>query len=474
MERVRPLPRPAPSPRAAALPAGPLLLLLLLPSPAACSRRPERPNLLLVTLDTTRRDHLSCYGYDRETSPNLDRLAREGQKLERAWAVSSWTLPTHASLFTGLYPSTHGAHAAEGEDAISLDAAVRDPGGIYREERARALPEEAVTLAEVLRDAGYATGGVAGGPWLEPVFGLAQGFEFYDGEVDSTAGRRGEEVNARALAFLREQGDGPFFLFVNYFDPHAPWDPPPAFRFRFFPEARLPDVARDEAAARDFDVSQYDGEIAYMDRCLGELLRALRDMGLYDRTWIVVTSDHGELLGEHGLWWHGLGLFEEEVRCPLVIKWPEGWPPLPDGAAPFRQVDLMPLVLERLGIESPGRMEGSARGREEAPVVCELFRNPFRVRRFGARFDRALTAVISGGFKLVLSTREGDPDAGLFSLEGDAGEGRDLSTELPGEAQRLRRLLEKWRRGLAPPLPARAARPGADTRKRLRGLGYPP
>ena len=456
--------------------AGAVLLLLTACVVPGCEKRSPLPNILLITLDTTRRDHLSCYGYERNTTPHLDRLAQEGQKLERVWAVSSWTLPTHASLFTGLYPSTHGAHAADGErkDTLSLDAAITDPEGIYKEERVHALSEEAVTLAEALRREGFATGGVAGGPWLEPVFGLAQGFDFYDGEVDSTAGRRAGEVNARALAFLRKHENEPFFLFLNYFDPHAPWDPPPEFRFRFFPEARLPEVARDEAAARAFDVSQYDGEIAYMDRCIGELLQALRDMGIYDRTWIVVTSDHGELLGEHGLWWHGFGLFEEEVRCPLIIKWPAGWRPLSDPETPFQQVDLMPLVLDRLGIALPGSLEGRAHGRGARAVVCELFRNPFRIKRFGNRFDRGLTAVISGGYKLILSTREGDPDAGLFRIADDPGETRDLSRKAPGEVKRLRGLLDAWRKHLAPPLPARTAHPGEATRRRLHGLGYGP
>ncbi len=456
-----------------------LAAMLLLPAAAAAaflllreSGLEDRPNILLITLDTTRADHLSCYGYGRKTTPNLDRLASEGRRFENMVAVSSWTLPTHASLFTGLFPSTHGAHFAE-KGAVSLDQAIRDEAGTYADFRVNALPAEAVTLAEILKAAGYATGGIGSGPWLKTIFGLAQGFDEYDCEVHSTPGRQEDKVTDLAIPFLDRHQARPFFLFLTSFDPHAPWDPPPDLRFRFFPEEKLPLVQVDEAVAKEFDISQYDAEILYMDRELGRLFNILKNMGLFDSTWIIVTSDHGELLGEHGLWWHGFSLFEGEIRCPLIMKWPAGSQPLPQTEAACGQVDLLPLVLERLDLAAPGRLEGTPLGRDSMAQVCELYRNPGNARLFGPRFDRKLSALIAGRYKLILSSREDDPDAGLYDFRADPLDSRDLSQAKPEVLEELNSLLEKWKRTLNPPLvPLRIEGVDPETGKQLEALGY--
>ncbi|MCZ6465221.1 MAG: sulfatase-like hydrolase/transferase, partial [Proteobacteria bacterium] len=227
----------------------PVLCLLLAVTPIACGEREDpgdgRPSIVLISLDTTRPDHLSVNGYEHETTPNLARLALDGQVFPNFVTASSWTLPTHASLFTGLHPTTHGARYSKRGDTALSDAVGR-PGffGFYRANR---LPDAAVTLAEVLQAEGYQTFGVGSGPWLKPIFGLHQGFEEYDGDTSSLEGRRAEEANALALRDLERAGRRPFFLFVNYFDPHSPYDPhgdlAQRFRGRGEDQAQLDELA---------------------------------------------------------------------------------------------------------------------------------------------------------------------------------------------------------------------------------------
>jgi arylsulfatase A-like enzyme len=176
------------------------------------------------------------------------------------------------------------------------------------------LSEEAISLAEVLRGHGYATGGVGAGPWLKSMFGLAQGFDWYDSDTRSLRGRPGEEVNKLAIRFLRKHRDEPFFLFVNYFDAHDPYLPPPDLQFEFFDPALIDQVETDPERALEYKISQYDAEILLVDRHLGVLLEALKDLGVYENTWMMVMSDHGEEFGEHGLERHGFSLFEPEIR----------------------------------------------------------------------------------------------------------------------------------------------------------------
>ncbi|MEW6072481.1 MAG: sulfatase [Planctomycetota bacterium] len=447
-------------------PRGTALAAALLAGAVACSEEAAvdgRPPLVLITLDTTRVDHLSCYGYGQPTTPHLERLAAESVVFTDCIAVSSWTLPTHASMFTGLFPSTHGAHY-DPEGEVALSTAVGGPE-IFAHFKVHGLAPEAVTLAEVLQSAGYATVGVGSGPWLKPVFGLAQGFHAYDCEFSSIAGRAAPEVNAIALPFLRRQHRRPFFLFLNYFDPHDPYDPPPELARRFL-AGGAPSDARLAALAR------YDAELFEMDAGIGEVLDELRARGLYDRSWIVVVSDHGELFGEHGLEMHGFSLFEDEVRSALMIKPPVGRELILDPAARVQHVDLMPFLLHELGIPAPP-MEGDPLGRVDHAVVSELFENEGNVVWKGERFRRRLWAIYSGRFKRILSTKENDPDAGLFDLEVDPGERHDLAADRPEEARKLAAEWSAWRDSLLEPLDTSPLE-GIDeaTQRQLRNLGY--
>ena len=332
---------------------------------------PPPPNVLLISLDTTRRDHLSCYGYERPTTPNIDALANEGLLFTRAAAVSSWTLPTHVSMLTGLYPRTHGAHfmAQDEESAVP-------------EFSLGAMTPSCRTLAEVLDVAGFNTGAIVSNSYfLQPKLGLNRGFHHYD---FTQAGeplfyRPAEEITDAAVDWLGKQAN-PFFLFLNYMDPHAPYLPPEPYdrRFASFPEqgelrrsfadwkaytertaqvkqGGKPLSEREAAYFRD----QYDGELAYLDAEVGRLLDWLRDQDRFDDTLIVVTSDHGEAFGEHGVAGHGVTLYEHQLAIPLIVK-PPGSANAERIDVRVSQVDIFPTVLEILGMEVPGDIQGAS------------------------------------------------------------------------------------------------------------------
>jgi arylsulfatase A-like enzyme len=455
------------NPFVAALAIGLLSLL------TSCSPSSSRPNILLITLDTTRADHLSCYGYFRKTTPNLDQLAAEGQRFENALAVSSWTLPTHASLFTGLFPITHGAHYSD-KGRVTLSEAVEvGRKELYDTFRANGLSAESTTLAEMLKAEGYATGGIGAGPWMNPVFGLDQGFDYYDCDVNSTWGRRADEVTALGQHFIKGLERGPFFLFLNYFDPHGPYTPPKSCALQFKDEAFMARAKSDPSLKREYETCLYDGEIFFMDKQIGYMLDTLKERGLYDDTWIIVLGDHGELFGEHGLEKHGYSLYEGEVAMPLIIKWPEGWAPCRNTDARYQQVDIVPTIAERLGLESPPAFEGEPLDRLTHPAVCELYRNQGNVTTKGERFDRSLTALYADQYKLILSTKEEDRDAGLFDLAADPAEEEDIAASRPQLAEALRTLLDQWRASCLNPLtPKQIDAIDPETQRQLEALGY--
>jgi len=465
-------PANAAEPMTAAGAIAPLIAFALIGFAGCSGEVPSRPDVLLITLDTTRADHLGCYGYSRAVSPELDRFALDAVLYRRAWSTDSWTLPAHASILTGKYPSSHGAHfnAATGE--LSLASVV--PRERFADVKVNRLGEEAVTLAELLGAAGYETAAIVGGPWLSPVFGLLQGYALMDAEVDTLAGRPADQLTDRAIAWIRGVPSGrPLHLLLNYFEPHWPYEPAPGYDD--LPGAHSPlEVSLDEvidgAALDDGQrrayLARYDGEIRFMDHHFGRLLDALRDAGRYDGALIVVAADHGESFGEHGLMSHGPWLYEEVLRVPLVIHFPGGRHAGTAVDALVSLVDLLPLVAGEVGVPVPAGVEGVSLGRRDL-VLAESFRDALWIRAHGPRFDRELVAGIRWPWKLIVSD-SGTRD--LYRLDEDPGELRNRA----GEAAELdlRRVVDAARARLVRP-PATAPT-GVDsrTRDRLRELGY--
>ena len=410
-----------------------------------CADRP-RWNLLLVTFDTTRADHLGCYGNATIQTPNLDRLAREGIRFTRAYATIPLTLPSHTTIMTGRYPLAHG---------------VRD-NGLFQ------VAPQQLTLAELLRDQGYRTGAAVGGFPLVARYGLDQGFDFYDDRLSTEEedpqghrlprrrdiffeDRRAGLVNEALFGWLERRSRQPFCAWIHYYDPHQPQAPPPPY---------------DALYADD----PYDGEIAYADDSLGAVLQRLREMGVYERTLIAVTADHGEGLEEHSELTHAMLAYDSTLHVPLLLRIPGG----PHGRVIEQRVshvDLLPTVLEALQVAAPRGLQGrsllpllngaaAARDFAERPTYAETL-SP----RFSHGWSE-LRALYRDRYKYIHGAR---PE--LFDLIADPGERVSLIGARPELARDLRDRLLRFVGQSAVKVEASVAA-DAEARQRLEALGY--
>jgi arylsulfatase A-like enzyme len=448
-------------------PRGGLGSIGLLLSLACGLGRPEiAPNLVLISLDTTRRDHLSVYGYERDTTPHLARFAAGGVRFEQAYAPTSTTAPTHATLFTSLYPITHRVL----KNGQVLIAAHR-------------------TLAERLNEQGYATAGFVSSFVLDARFGASQGFDHWDDEFQrETASvvdgqwegapfevfdRRADATTERALAWLDElRGEGsPFFLFVHYFDPHQPYRPPAEFEVRFGSKEGAPNDLRSL-------VARYDAELAFTDHAVDRLLDAISTVERAANTLVVITADHGEGLMQHGHLGHGVHLYEEQVRVPLLLHWPGHLPAGRVIKGPVSLIDLAPTVLELMGVEvEEGTMQGhSLTGVLEGRSELDRERPIFLLRRHhepgfeeGIRVAGVQYGLRRGAWKLILAPDEGPRQ--LYQLAHDPLERVNLAADEPERADALEREIEAWRARYERNETAPSAISEPD-RERLRALGY--
>ena len=314
--------------------------------PAPASAKPAW-NVVLITIDTLRADHLGCYGDKQIKTPNIDQLAAEGTRFERAFAVVPVTLPSHTTILTGTYPMLSGMHDFS----------------------ANKLSPSQPTMASVLKQAGYATGAVIGAAVLDSRFGLNHGFDFYYDHFDfsrlneenlDAMERPGNVVADVTLDWLGKNWQTKFFLWMHLYDPHAPYTPPEPYRTEY--AGRL-----------------YDGEIAFADEQVGRLVRFLKEKGVYRNTVIVLAGDHGEGLGEHGEKTHGFFIYNSTMHVPLIMR-------LPDAAGgrvvedPVSLVDLMPTVLRAVGVDIPAQVQGKsllARVRGEDAQAAERERTVY-------------------------------------------------------------------------------------------------
>lgn len=423
-------------------------VLMLLPALLAviaggCARE-QRLNVLLVTIDTARADRFGCYGYAEPSSPNIDALAAEGALFTHAFATNPITLPSHTSIMTGTYPVFHG---------------VRD-NSTYM------VRESVTTLAEILKGAGYQTSAIIGAFVLDSRFGLDQGFTDYDDriaadwskdEIETREAnsfgfeeRKAHLVTASALEWLRKPHGSPFFLWLHYFDPHQPINPPEPYHSRFN--------------------EPYAGEIALADEQLNHVLDELKKQKIYDRTLIVILADHGEGLMEHGEPTHSLLVFDAVMRVPLIFR-------MPGEPAGLRQdqlastVDVLPTVLDLLGLETPPEVQG----RTLAPLV----RGQDMAVAPRSIYMETLVPTLQCGWGSLRAVRTADeklihgPRPRLYRVGEDPGELYNLADREPEAVQRLTAELENclnlWS---SPDAAASISATDEETMAKLASLGY--
>ena len=454
------------------------------------------PNLILVVLDTVRADRLSSYGYKLPTTPHLDSLAREGLLYESAISPAPWTLPSHASLFTGLYPSEHGAQTTT------------------------MPPPPVPTLAEVLSDAGYETIAICQNPWMGAARELQRGFQqcpdvwsrpklSWWGRLASKASvalclhDTGAKVTTDIVLKSLTSVSEPFFMFVNYLDAHGPSSNLRPFSVRGVTLAealyrRLVHIVQTKRGTQwdallrntprtvKLHSRMYDNDLHYLDRHFGRLERHLKESGLAGRTMVVVTADHGENLGEHNLLWHFFSLHDTLIRVPLIVRSPGVLPPNHRIAAQVQLTDLLPSLCRKLGlplapeVDRPHRpdlfdLERLADGQWSAyaehvpPPLLDKWADANQDYPFDS-LRRELRAVRTSTHKYI---RASDGSEVLYDLTSDPGETTDLIEHDQGLARKLADKLTDWESRLLPTPPQDSdSAESEDLAERLRELGY--
>ena len=413
-----------------------------------------KPNVLFILVDTLRADRLGCYGNLNGLTPVMDSVAAEGVLFERGIAQAPWTLPSVASLFSGVYPSVHGANKYETVETADVQSV-----GV------NVLADTYETLAERTHAGGCATAGFVANIFLKPKFGLNQGFAFFDDSFVAND-TPGSTVNAAAIQWLQQRKtDEPFFMYLHYMDVHAPYTADDRFVEPLVKKvADLPDkreVSREEYHKHpgyfkkssapylknplhkpvmpyaEYWYARYDAGVAQIDFYIGELRSELQRMGLWDDLYVVITADHGEALGEHRVWTHGLTPHQDQLHVPMIIRWPGQVPAGKRITQSVRMFDLMPTLLEHLGLLDAGDIQarslaGLIRGDETADRVAlgEAVKDNFRLR-----------ALVEGKWKLIFNGAT--KRAWLFDLDNDPGEQTDVAAEHEDIVERIKAKLEE-------------------------------
>lgn len=397
---------------------------------SACSRTPVPPaaNVVLITIDTLRADHLECYGYASIRTPGINALAADGALFRHAIAQVPLTLPSHCSILTGTYPNATG---------------VRDQAGFT-------LAPDRTTLAELLKPAGFDTAAFVASAVLAPEYGLNQGFDVYAAPTRvAEVERRGDAVLDDALRWIQAPGRKRFFAWIHFFDPHAPYAPPEPYRSQYAP--RL-----------------YDGEIAFTDSQIEKLSAALKATGHYDKTVIVLTGDHGESLGEHGEETHGLLLYDATLHVPLIVKPANQRPKNRMIAGQVRGIDIVPTILDLLSLPIPPHVQGQSlvpllNGSRASPVLSAFAETYFPLYHFQWS---PLVAVRTGTYKYIQA-----PHPELYDLKSDPGESRNVLQDFPRTAAEMQDQVQKAyvRSAAASAQPSPST---ASTMRKLQSLGY--
>jgi arylsulfatase A-like enzyme len=388
---------------------------------------PEAP-IIIIDIDTLRASHLGCYGYHRNTSPNIDTFAASAQKFNWAFAQAPNTPPSQASILTGLYPTTHGM--------------IRDEDTI---------PEAVTTLAETLRDHGWETAAFVDGGYMAQKFGMDQGFNLYN----DSEGRGLATIGPKASQWVSENGDSPFLLLIHTYDTHTPYAPKEPYRSLFIDEIDPPSPGFEPSAQAmetirtsvwtdeplslppndlEYAKAMYDSEIRYVDTWVGSFLEHLADLGLDERSIIVVISDHGEEFQEHGSVLHEK-LYTTVTHIPLIIGTPKGFPARAIESV-VESVDLMPTLLDLVGVPVPSGVQGESLvplmlGAEVEGIA--FGESPdFGVQRFAARAP----------FRFQLTGKRYITE--LYDFKQDPTEQHDLSEEFPLTVDQLYDEIKQW------------------------------
>jgi len=377
-------------------------------------------NIILIAIDTLRADHLGCYGYPRTTSPNIDQLAHDSIIFENAFAQSPWTLPSFSSMFTSLYPSQHKA-------------------GLINKK----LEDDYLTLAEILSQNGYYTIGFTGGAYLSKEFGLSQGFDIFY-EYNSPQSNDIENVIQHAIKWLKEKRKDKFFLFVHSYQPHSPYWPPTDFDifFKSYTGRITGDIWKDIGIVpeklesrfktlskidRDRLISLYDGDILYTDYWIGRLLTTLQDLGLYNNSLIIFTSDHGEEFNEHGAWEHGHSLYNELIHVPLILKLPGLKLRGTKSKRIAQLIDILPTICEIANLKINFSIQGEsllAKSSEKNIAYSQSFPVP------------NLLAVVEGDTKVIFNFDNAKCE--IYNIEEDRYEKFNIFSEKKFEYYKLK------------------------------------
>lgn len=362
-------------------------------------------NIILITIDALRPDHLGCYGYPVNTSPRINKIAKEGTVFKNNFAQSSWTAASMVSMFTSTLPPTHGIfHGQVIEDKV-----------YYQE----VLSDDFTTLPEILKSAGYTTAGFSTNSHLTKKQGFDQGFDYFN---DTCLWESADCVNNEAIKWIKDNSSEKFFLWIHYIDPHAEfternndwYNPPGKYGMMYRP--------KNLNAPKEKHISGYDGKIRYTDDSVSQLIDSLKDNGAYDNSIIIITADHGEGFQEHGQWFHSETLYNEEIHIPLIIRLPHGRGLLTEVDANVRSIDIYPTITDYLNIKPLPQLQGKSlipfiQGKDSSdlPVYSETRK----------KLNQDLRAIIKDGYKLIKNFETGTNE--LYNLKDDPLEKNNIA-----------------------------------------------
>jgi len=419
-------------------------------------------NIIIINIDTLRKDHCGIYKYQRATTRSMDGLAARSLVFSNMVSASSFTVPSVGSLFTSSYPGEHGA--------IGKDEMI--------------LPEKNITLAEVLEKNGYHTAAFSASPFISPEFGFGQGFEIFS----TTDSAHADALYDKAMPWLdTHYHEQPFFMYVMFFDPHQPYDPPEsverlfqrdAFGYKIWPDSMLknkpvrvsklsPKITPVEL---EFAKSMYDSEVEYVDQFIGMMLQKAEILGLLNRTMVIITSDHGEEFLEHGGFGHSRTLYNESISVPFVLYYPGISAPGKKISSLVRNVDVMPTILDLVGISPPEKISGrslrplfeNSAGLKPAPAFSEL--------KSFTKAGEYLRALTTPDDKLI----ENQPSIKFefYNLAKDPREKTDISAQSPGPVKDRLSEMDALQKSFVKISPAKIKKLDRDQQKLLRAHGY--